>query len=226
MLLTCRIEPAPWRQNSQAKQVPAPCSGCLRETKHNILHQTSWQNEDHITTYAMLQCCGCGDVCLAEQLLFTLDGSKEFKFYPPPVSRNKPNWLQSLAANNKYTFIGSLLTEVYEVVHSGQNRLAAMGIRALLENLMVQMVGDQGTFEKNLDTFQSGGYISGVQRDTLNSILEVGHGAMHRSFSPKTSDITLALDIVEGVLAPIFHHHTAAEELSNKVPPRPPRKKS
>ena len=115
----------------------------------------------------MLQCCGCGDVCLAEQLLFTPEGNKEFKFYPPPISRQKPSWLPTLLTKTKYVYIGSLLNEIYEAAHSGQTRLAAMGIRALLENLMVQMVGDQGTFEKNLDAFQNGGYVSGIQRNTL-----------------------------------------------------------
>lgn len=66
------------------KNVPAHCSVCLRETKHEVLHETSLNEADRIRTYAMLQCCGCGDVCLAEQVVFTEDGEKEFNFYPPP----------------------------------------------------------------------------------------------------------------------------------------------
>jgi uncharacterized Zn finger protein len=62
------------------KQVYAPCSGCLRKTNHNILHETALREEDRIRTYAMLQCYGCGNVCLAEQILFTEDGEKEFTF--------------------------------------------------------------------------------------------------------------------------------------------------
>jgi Domain of unknown function (DUF4145) len=207
------------------KQVPAPCSGCLRETKHNILHEAGWQEEDRIITYATLQCCGCSGVCLAKQVLFTDDGSKEFEYYPPPVSRKKPSWWLSLVMNSKNAYLGALLNEIYEAAHSGQNRLAAMGIRALLENLMISRIDDHGSFDKNLDKFHHDGYVSAIQRDTLSSILQMGHGAMHRSFSPKSSDLILALDIVEGVMAPIFHHHEASEKISSTVPPRPPRKK-
>lgn len=164
-------------------------------------------------------------MCLALQVLFTDAGTKEFSFYPPPVSRRRPSWFLSLIISNRNGFIGALLNEVYEALHGGQNELAAMGIRALLERVMVNKVGDQGTFERNLNAFHSGGFISLVQRDNLSSILEMGHGAMHREFSPTTSDIILALDIVEGALAPIFHHQRAAEEISNKVPPRVSRHK-
>jgi hypothetical protein len=173
----------------------------------------------------MLQCAGCENVCLAEQILFTEDGEKEFNFYPPTASRKRPSWLLSLIMGRKNAYIGSLLNEIYEAAHSGQNRLAAMGIRALLEQLMISKVEDQGTFEKNLNAFHNSGYISLVQRDTLGSILEIGHGVMHRSFSPQSSDIILALDIVEGVMAPIYHHQRAAEAISNTVPPRQPKKK-
>jgi hypothetical protein len=47
--------------------------------------------------------------------------------------------------------LGSLLHEIYQAVHGGQYRLAAMGIRALLEQIMVSKVGDLGSFEKQLD---------------------------------------------------------------------------
>src|SRR5271166_26412 len=211
--------------DSPMKQVSAPCSGCLRETKHNILHEDGRHEEDRNITYAMLQCCGCGEVCLAKQVLFTDDGSKEFEFYPPPISRKKPSWWLSLLINSKNAYLGALLNEIYEATHSGQNRLAAVGIRALLENLMISRIGDQGSFESNLNEFHARGYVSLIQRDTLSSILQMGHGAMHRSFLPKTKDLILALDIAEGVMAPIFHHHQAAEEVSNTVPPRTPKKR-
>jgi hypothetical protein len=46
---------------------------------------------------------------------------------------------------------------------------------------------------------------------------------MHRGFVPTEKDLMLALDIVEGVLAPIYDHRTEAEKMSDRVPPRTPR---
>jgi hypothetical protein len=206
------------------KEVPAPCSVCLGETRHSVLHETSWQSEDRIKTYAMLECCGCKDVCLAEQVIFTDDGQKEFSFYPSPVSRKEPSWLLRLTIG-KNANLGGLLHEIYQAVHGGQYRLAAMGIRALLEQVMVSKAGDQGSFGRNLDAFHAAGYVSLVQRDTLNSILQIGHGAMHRAFRPTEDDLKLSLDIIEGVMAPMYHHQQAAEEIAERVPPRPRQKK-
>jgi len=35
----------------------------------------------------------------------------------------------------------------------------------------------------------------------------------------------LALDIVEGFMAPIYYHQHATDKVSKTVPPRPPKKK-
>jgi hypothetical protein len=35
---------------------------------------------------------------------------------------------------------------------------------------------------------------------------------------------TVALDIVEGVMAPIYDHRTEAEKMADRVPPRAPKR--
>jgi hypothetical protein len=100
--------------------------------------------------------------------------------------------------------IGEILSEVYKAVANDQYRLAAMGIRAALEQVMIGKVGDLPTFDQKLDAFQDRGYISAVQRDAMRSTLDVGDAAMHRGHRPTEDDLDVALDIVEGVFAPIF----------------------
>jgi hypothetical protein len=100
----------------------------------------------------------------------------ETQYYPPPISRKKPEWLSALywgwMGEEKYEQLPGLFDEVYEAVRGGQHRLAVMGIRAILENVMVANAGDQGSFAANLDAFSKGGYISLVQRDAMADILE------------------------------------------------------
>ena len=48
----------------------------------------------------------------------------------------------------------------------------------------------------------------------------VGDAAMHRGFVPTEKDLNIALDVVEGVFAPMFEHKTEAEKLEDRVPPR------
>lgn len=121
--------------------------------------------------------------------------------------------------------LGSLLHEIYQAVQGGQYRLAAMGIRALLEQIMVSKVGDLGSFEKQFDAFEKAGYISFIQRDAMAAALEVWHAAMHRAYRPTEENVKIALDIVEGVMAPLYHHQSKAEKMADRVPPRPPRGK-
>lgn len=145
--------------------VPARCSRCVAQTAHDILHEKTIHDEDRIFTYATLECRGCGQICLAGYVRFLDDGSSEANYYPPPVSRKKPSWLLpliiGLAGDQKEgANLGSLLNEIYQAVHGGQYRLAAMGIRALLEHVMVSKVGDLASFEKNLDAFEKKGDVT------------------------------------------------------------------
>jgi hypothetical protein len=152
------------------------------------------------------------------------DGTVEHRFYPSPVSRKLPNWaiFRLTLGDKKETNLGSLLKEVYQAVDGGQHRLAAMGIRALLEQVMIMKVRDRRTFDEKLDEFQKQGYVSLIQRDTMRTTLDVGDATIHRAFKPTEQDLKVALDIVEGVFAPIFGHMEAAEKLAHNIPPRAP----
>ena len=114
----------------------------------------------------------------------------------------------------------ALLKEIYAAVAGGQRRLAAMGIRALLEQVMILKVGDIGGFDKKLDGFQDKGFISLVQRDAMRTTLDLGDAAMHRAFAPEWDDLNTALDIAEGVMAAIYGHPPASAKLGDRVPQR------
>ena len=115
--------------------------------------------------------------------------------------------------------LGDLFLEIYQAVRGGQLRLAIMGVRALIEQVMINKVGNKGTFAKNLDAFQQAGYVSLLQRDALNDILDAGHATIHRAYEPKPKDIEIA---TEGILAAIYVHADAAKKVSERVPARPP----
>jgi chloramphenicol 3-O-phosphotransferase len=98
-----------------------------------------------------------------------------------------------------------------------------MGIRALLEQVMIMQVGDIGGFDKKLDAFQERGFISSIQRHAMRATLDVGDAAVHRAFVPKFEDLNTCLDIVEGVMSVIYSHREEAERISAAVPPRKPK---
>jgi hypothetical protein len=203
--------------------VPAPCSTCLGETRHAVLFEIAQREELTIERSALLQCGGCGRVSMGYQRVWIDDGDIDNEFYPAPITRKQPTWVLELGLGffgKDKEAIGALLSEVYQAVANGQRRLAAMGIRAALEQVMIATIGDLHSFDDKLDAFQNGGFISSVQRDAMRATLDVGNAAMHRGHLPTEDDLRLALDIVEGVFAPIFVHKDKAQKLSDAVPPR------
>jgi Domain of unknown function (DUF4145) len=209
------------------KSTKAPCSSCVGETTHKILFQHDQRDDDSIDSYLLLECGGCQTISMAHRSQFIADGSGdvEWKYYPSPVSRKKPDWIGNLTLGyENESELSWLLAEVYQAVDGGQYRLAAMGIRALLEQVMILKVGNRRTFDEKLDEFQKQGYVSLIQRDAMRATLDVGDAAMHRAFKPTEKELKVALDIVEGVFAPIFGHSEAAQKLVDRVPPRATRK--
>jgi hypothetical protein len=203
--------------------VSAPCSRCLRATNHKVLYTVEKEENDIKGAFNLIECLGCEAVSLSMQSTWDF-AEFETEYYPPPISRKKPEWLSALISGwvgeEKYDQLPGLLHEVHEAVRGGQHRLAVMGIRAILENVMVANVGDQGSFAANLEAFSKGGYISLVQRDAMADILDAGHAVMHRGYKPNVTDLNTALDIAEGIISAIYVHTGKAKDVASRVPVR------
>jgi hypothetical protein len=215
-----------FKMEKTQQSVIAPCSNCVGKKTHTVLFTASDSDESVQETFAMLRCAGCQTISMGRQQRYLPNGEIEHTYYPSPVSRKKPSWTIDLIISfgNEEEQFANLLSEIYEAIDGGQHRLAAMGIRALLEQVMISQVGDLQTFEEKLDAFQEKGLISKVQRVAMGGALEMGHAAMHRSFKPTGEELSQALDIVEGILAPIYNHTYSGERISRRIPPRAPKK--
>jgi hypothetical protein len=112
-----------------------------------------------------------------------------------------------------------LLDEIYKATENNLPRLALMGVRALLEQVMISKVRDHGFFREHLKKFHEAGYISTIQFDALDRILDAGHAVIHRGFAPKKSDLDTALGVMEGILAAVYVHDLHTKWL--KIPERP-----
>jgi Domain of unknown function (DUF4145) len=224
------------------------CSNCLTDTNHTVLFQK--ESDEQLTEYdctscSLIECCGCSRVSMwvrhtlsGDWIVdetgshFVVDETGSLKeepdrhideFYPAPITRKKPTWVKDFELGkhgDKVVATGKILSEVYQAVANGQYALAAMGIRAALDQVMIATVGDLRTFDEKLDAFHKEGYISLFQRDHIGDTLEVGHAAMHRGHLPTEYALDIALQIVESVFAPIYPHKEKAEEIRADVPAR------
>ena len=205
----------------------AHCNSCSENRNHEILHSvgTTWENAEFGlcggNTYQTLKCCGCEDIKLRYSS-FTDDDdeSANVRYFPPKISRRAPNWFCNLRLNLKAddAFVEVLLNEIYVAFQNNLSSLSTMGIRALLEKIMISKVEDKGTFKEKTAKFEALGHVSTLQRERLDTILEAGHAAMHREYTPELKDVITLLDITEHIVATVFLHETNVAYLKTKIP--------
>ena len=184
--------------------------------------------------YYVVACRGCGEVHVlkirigAEDAIWTLGHEHPFDSplvqtnYPPRnIARQIPKWVGELDEN-----LAILFHETYGALSVGSVRLAAMGVRAILEQVVITTVGDQGSFKTNIHALATAGHISTKSVDTVMSALEVGSAAIHRGHCPDLKDIRDVCAIIENIVEGLYIVPKSGERLKASTPPRPPRSRA
>lgn len=227
------------------------CNRCSGKKKHEILYhkEMKWSEElyENFTIhdsniYELMKCCGCDSVLLRHKNCFSEDYDPAtgeplvtVNFYPPQTFRKKPEWLyytlesDSKIISHSHTLgepIKELIGEIYIALHNDSLRLAVMGIRALLETVMIDKVGDKGSFAANINAFQNEGFVSAKQREVLEPVLEAGHATIHRGYNPEKFEVTRLMDITESIIETIYINTEKIKSIAEKIPPHKKQKKS
>jgi hypothetical protein len=209
------------------------CNTCGGDREHVVIHEESetWSDDrydvDGGTTYQMVKCGGCGTFSMRRETWcseWTDDhGRPEGKvdYFPPRLFRKIPAWhadLQTYLPAEKT--ISDLLQEIYVALQNDLRRLAAMGIRSLLEHMMIDKVSDQGSFKKNITKFKDSGFISSVQMNFIETALEAGHASIHRDFKPTVAVLISLIDISESLVQVLYIQEHQAAAIKATVPQR------
>jgi hypothetical protein len=206
------------------KTTRAPCRLCYRETRHHVLATQVVENTEDIepvgevwfrNTYEMLQCGGCDIVCLRHTHEWSEDPEPDITYYPPPVSRRMPAWRHKLPSR-----LRSLVNEIYVALHADSRRLALMGARTAVDIVLLEKVGDAGSFRQKLIGLEKQGYVGQRSREILDAALDAGSAAAHRGYVPKKEQLESVMDIVENILQAVYILEDAAAELRKTTPQR------
>lgn len=206
----------------------AHCNKCGGDRNHEVLHSEKSEWEDKVNpvsgddTYETLKCLGCDNIKLRHTSSCSAVDENIINYFPPAIFRRTPEWFDELWSelHLDYKFVEILLKEVYVALQNNLPSLAAMGIRSLIEKVMVSKTGDQGGFVNNLAAFEKLGYVSRIQRERLETILEAGHATIHRTFIPSTKDVITLVDLTEHIVETVYLHEAKVDELKKRVPPR------
>lgn len=215
------------------------CNACGRKTKHFVrgeyLH-TEGDDEDDVsfTQHLMiLECCGCEELAFVKRTHFSEDLEYEQNpmtgeyeqvaewketIYPPVTNRKPPNWFEDLPDPT----LKQISDEIYKSLETESLYLATFGSRTLIDRLILLTVGDKGNFGKGLAALHEGGKLSPHEREILEPVVQAGHAAAHRGWSPTREQINTILDTVEGLIHRLLVLPKLAEELEEAVPGRGP----
>jgi Domain of unknown function (DUF4145) len=211
----------------------AHCNVCGGARNSAILysHAEPWEVEvgHNVTmngteTYWLLKCLGCDTVRLRHDDYNADVDDTTTRYYPPAQARRKPKWLINLRRafkDDEREIVATYLDEIYRAIYADSRRLAAIGIRSLLEHVMIKRAGDQGSFKRNVDAFLNAGYLSTQQAKFLEDTLEAGHASTHRAWKPTTDELNTLLDVSEAIIETVYVLKDKLKAI--KVPPRPPR---
>lgn len=211
------------------------CNICSQKTNHTVVAERRQADSSpagvgidgeefevtYFTTWTMLECRGCGHVCLKSVEWFSEwnHGEEIITFFPPPLSRKAPGWLDKLPEKTQ-----KLMREVYAALHADSRSLAMMGVRAILDLYIVDRIGDVGTFREKLKAMEEQGHLSPKQVNLLDAALNAGHAAAHRGHIPSPDELEAAMDIVENQLQ-LDLLDSSAKALNESTPKRPPKPK-
>lgn len=208
------------------ERTKAHCNSCGPNINHEVLHmeETSWSDDVHPISggdkYEMVRCLGCENIKLRHTSYFSEADEPTINYFPPAMFRPHPDWFKDLFLELplEEDFVEPLLKEIYVALQNNQPRLAAMGVRSLIETIMISKAGDKGTFAKNIAEFEKLGYVSMLQRERIEAILEAGHAAIHRAFKPSRADVVTLVDITEHIIETVYLHKSKIDKLKKRVP--------
>lgn len=208
------------------------CNSCGASVNHEVINIQRRRDSELINNefeiswgddYTILKCYGCDSVRIKHEDWFSEDTGHDgaphirVRYYPPTIFRKEPEWFRDL---DEEWHITKLCREVYAALQNSCPSLAAMGLRAVLEAIMIDKVGDQGTFNKNLKSFEENGYISKIQMGILKNALELGHASIHRGFVPDNEQVIFALDLTETIVHHLYLLNDQANNAVSNIPQR------
>jgi hypothetical protein len=119
--------------------------------------------------------------------------------------------------------VKELLSEIYSSIVHANNRVAAMGLRALIEQIAVERAGAQtnSTFSAKVRALIDKGLVSARSGPVLEQVIELGHAAVHRGHNPHLVPLTKCMDIVDNVIESIYVLPESSQDIRRGTPKRP-----
>lgn len=131
-------------------------------------------------------------------------------------SQNRTDWYREL--DDKMAHV---VDEIDTALQAGLRSLSLMGIRALIEALMLSCIGeDKKSFKKNLDEICKQEYISRKNADFIYMVIDAGSAVIHRGHIPSEEDVCTCVEMVKNLMEQVYIIHPKLDAMSKRTPKR------
>jgi Domain of unknown function (DUF4145) len=222
-------------------QLPDPtiriiCRICQRETGHWPLasgrvkdSEKRLQNEESsYQLFAVLQCRDCKSTtyCLDTRVhpghMMGDSYVQQRDYFPPVPVRIRPEWFCRLQDGYQ-----SILAEVYQAIDNSLFFLASTGTRTAVDQLIVDKIGDAGSFEDKILKLVASKIIDDAEGKILIALIDAGSASAHRSNRPDLEKMNHMMEILEAIFYKLLiepekkkEPARKTEELRQSTPPR------
>jgi hypothetical protein len=187
------------------------CNHCSRKTLHWPISSGAVGkepikgkgNEYSYQSFNVMECPDCKSVTLCiDTRIHPGSGDSYIEktdYYPPRLTRERPSWFRKIDPQLK-----KLLEEIYKALDCSLLFVASIGIRTVLDKMIVDRIGDVGSFKNKVNRLEEKGIIDSEEKELLFAIIDVGSASAHRGFKPTKKIITQMTDIMERMLYRIY----------------------
>lgn len=211
------------------------CSTCRGKRNCDTLYEHTTESHEEIDEYNsistyqkhyIVKCKGCDSIYYIKQ-----EYCSEWHDEPPTYTQlpryekfNQKIFSARKFKENLFNFnidpSSVLIKELYFALNNEKPMLAAMAIRSLLETIMIDFVGDNGTFADNLGEMHKKGYASSSQLEILKKVVNIGNAVIHRGYIPNMYDVAQAHGVIESFVTQLHYTTGKADSIDTKVPQR------
>ncbi|MFV2390032.1 DUF4145 domain-containing protein [Escherichia coli] len=195
------------------QHIKSYCRDCCKNTNHNVLseHTDAYREEYSCDiSYQILQCLGC-DTKSFRNVFYDLEAAyptdennwevpEEVTVYPKAVEGHKE--IKNLW--DLPDIVRTIYSEVLTALRENSKVLAGLGLRAVVEAVCNDLTIPGRNLEVRINKLVSSGYISKNDAERLHGIRFMGNDAAHDIKTPKSTTLSVALQIVEHLIASVY----------------------
>lgn len=195
------------------KSIKSYCRDCYKNTNHKILAvETESYRDDYECdiSFEILQCLGC-DVKSFRRVFYDIESAypsyddkwevpEDITLYPKAVEGHKE--ISDLWQLPRIVQI--IYSEVLIALREDSKVLSGLGLRAAVEAVCNDLNISGRNLEVRINKLATSGYISKNDAERLHGIRFMGNDAAHDIKKPKDESLSVALQIVEHLIASVY----------------------